>query len=128
MRGRACADQLERRLGGRMAVHIGTSGWSYAHWEGVLYPPATPARERLAHFVRHFHTAELNASFYHWPRAATFAGWRKRLPDGFQLSVKAPRALTHAKKLHAPEEWLQRIAAGWHELGEKRSVLLVQLG
>jgi uncharacterized protein YecE (DUF72 family) len=111
-----------------MAVHIGTSGWSYAHWEGVLYPPATPPRERLAHFVRHFHTAELNASFYHWPRAATFAGWRNRLPEGFRLSVKAPRALTHAKKLYAPEEWLQRIAAGWRELGEKRSVLLVQLG
>jgi uncharacterized protein YecE (DUF72 family) len=110
-----------------MVVHVGTSGWSYAHWEGVLYPPATPVRDRLGHFVRRFQTAELNASFYHWPRAATFADWRRRLPDGFQLSVKAPRGLTHARKLYAPEEWLQRIAAGWHELGDKRAVLLVQL-
>ena len=23
-----------------VGVHIGTSGWSYAHWDGVLYPPA----------------------------------------------------------------------------------------
>ena len=30
-----------------MAVHIGTSGWSYDHWEGVLYPPGTPPRDRL---------------------------------------------------------------------------------
>jgi uncharacterized protein YecE (DUF72 family) len=108
-------------------VHVGTSGWSYAHWDGVLYPPATPARNRLDHYVRRFHTVELNASFYRWPRTATFAGWRRRLPDGFQLSVKAPRVLTHAKKLSAPEEWLQRIASDWQELGDKRAVLLVQL-
>jgi hypothetical protein len=49
------------------------------------------------------------------------------LPDGFRLSVKAPRGLTHARKLYAPETWLQRIAADWHELGNKRVVLLVQL-
>ncbi len=111
-----------------MDVHVGTSGWSYAHWDGVLYPPGTPAGDRLGHYVRRFSTVELNASFYRWPRTETFAGWRRRLPDGFRLSVKAPRALTHAKKLYAPEEWLQRIAAGWQELGDKRAVLLVQLG
>jgi uncharacterized protein YecE (DUF72 family) len=49
------------------------------------------------------------------------------LPGGFGLSVKAPRGLTHARKLYAPEAWLGRIAEGWHELGEKRAVLLVQL-
>lgn len=29
--------------------------------------------------------------------------------------------------MYAPEAWLQRITAGWHELGDKRAVLLVQL-
>ena len=110
-----------------MAVHIGTSGWSYDHWDGVLYPPGTPARDRLAHYVRRFGTVELNASFYRWPRQATFAGWRRRLPPGFRLSVKAPRGLTHAKRLYAPEEWIGRLTACWHELGDKRAVLLVQL-
>ena len=110
-----------------MSVYVGTSGWSYPHWDGVLYPPGTAPRDRLAHFVNHFDTVELNASFYRWPPPATFAGWRQRLPEGFQLSVKAPRGLTHAKKLYDPEEWLQRIAAGLHELGGKRAILLVQL-
>jgi uncharacterized protein YecE (DUF72 family) len=110
-----------------MSIYVGTSGWSYPHWDAVLYPPGTPPQDRLAHFVRHFDTVELNASFYRWPRPATFAGWRQRLPEGFQLSVKAPRGLTQAKKHFAPEEWLQRIAAGWHELGDKRAILLVQL-
>jgi uncharacterized protein YecE (DUF72 family) len=49
------------------------------------------------------------------------------LPDGFRLLVKAPRGLTQARKLYAPEGWLQRIAAGWYELGDKRAVLMVQL-
>jgi uncharacterized protein YecE (DUF72 family) len=111
-----------------VAIHIGTSGWSYPHWEHVLYPPGTPPRERLGHYTGRFGTVELNASFYRWPRNSTFAGWRRRLPEGFQLSVKAPRGLTHAKRLYAPEVWVDRIAGCWHELGERRGVLLVQLG
>jgi uncharacterized protein YecE (DUF72 family) len=27
-----------------VTVRIGTSGWSYDHWDGVLYPPGIPAR------------------------------------------------------------------------------------
>jgi uncharacterized protein YecE (DUF72 family) len=78
--------------------------------------------------VQTFGTVELNASFYRWPRDASFASWRRRLPEGFLLSVKAPRGLTHAKRLYAPEVWVERIARCWHELGDRRAVLLVQLG
>jgi uncharacterized protein YecE (DUF72 family) len=111
-----------------VTIHIGTSGWSYAHWDAVLYQPGSPPAERLGFYTQAFQTVELNASFYRWPRPATFAGWRRRLPDDFQFSVKAPRGLTHAKKLYSPETWIERIAAGWHELGDRRGVLLVQLG
>src|SRR3712207_5349776 len=109
------------------AVHIGTSGWSYAHWENVLYPPGLRAAERLARYVQEFGTAELNASFYRWPRAQTFAGWRHRLPPGFLLSVKAPRGLTHAKRLSAPEVWVERLVSCWRLLADRRGVLLVKL-
>src|ERR671916_171327 len=105
-----------------MAIHIGTSGWSYDHWQDVLYPPGLAPRDRLAHYTGAFGTVELNASFYRWPQEASFRSWRRRLPDGFQFSVKAPRGLTHAKRLYAPEVWVQRIAASWHELGPRRAV------
>jgi uncharacterized protein YecE (DUF72 family) len=108
-------------------VHIGTSGWSYDHWDGVLYPHGTPPRDRLGIYVQHFTTVELNASYYRWPSNRTFAGWRRRLPPGFVMSVKASRGLTHAKRLYAPEEWVDRAAACWHELRERRGVFLVQL-
>jgi uncharacterized protein YecE (DUF72 family) len=110
-----------------VGIHIGTCGWSYPHWEHVLYPPGTPPAARLGLYAGRFATAELNASFYHWPRTDTFAAWRRRLPDGFQLSVKASRGLTHAKRLYAPEAWVDRIAGCWHELGDRRGVVLVQL-
>ena len=73
-----------------MTAWIGTSGWSYDHWDGVLYPTGTPPRDRLAHYVAEFRTVELNASFYRWPKTATFASWRRRLPDGFRLTSRRP--------------------------------------
>lgn len=110
-----------------MTVHVGTSGWSYDHWTDVLYPPGTRPADRLARYVQRFSTVELNASFYRWPPAATFASWRRRLPPGFALSVKAPRGLTHGRRLYQPEVWVQRLVGCWHELGDRRAVLLVQL-
>jgi len=108
-------------------ARIGTSGWSYDHWDGVLYPHGLPQRDRLARYVSRFDTVELNASFYRWPPPATFASWRRRLPAGFELTVKAPRGLTHARRLYAPEEWIGRMTAGLHELAGRRGPLLVQL-
>lgn len=110
-----------------MSIHIGTSGWSYQHWEHVLYPADTPPYHRLGYYLEQFRTVELNASFYRWPRDTAFRSWRRRLPPGFLMSVKAPRGLTHAKKLYGPERWLLTIQKSWHTLLEKRGVLLVQL-
>ena len=110
-----------------MGWHIGTSGWSYDHWEHVLYPPGTARWNRLGHYTAAFRTVELNASFYRWPRNTAFGSWRQRLPEGFLMSVKAPRGLTHAKRLYAPEAWAGRIADSWHELGARRGILLIQL-
>ena len=82
-----------------MPLHIGTSGWSYNHWEGVLYPLHTPVHARLRFYVARFPTVEINSTFYRWPKTATFQSWQKRLPSGFLMSVKAPRVLTHNKRL-----------------------------
>ncbi|MCW2685116.1 MAG: sensor histidine kinase [Mycobacterium sp.] len=110
-----------------MNIRIGTSGWSYDHWTGVLYPPKTPPAKRLALYVQEFDTVELNASFYRWPRDSTFTGWRERLPDGFTMSVKAHRGLTHFRRLRSPEPWVERFGRCWRALGDRAGMLLVQL-
>ena len=110
-----------------MSIHIGTSGWSYDHWHGVLYPPDTNRLNRLEHYIGQFATVELNSSFYRWPNISAFKSWQRRLPEGFLMSVKAPRHLSHRKLLYQPEKWIERIKSCWHLLGNKRGILLVQL-
>ncbi len=110
-----------------MTVRIGTSGWSYDHWAGVLYPPGLPPARRLAAYAEMFDTVELNASFYRWPKDSTFASWRDQLPDGFTMSVKAHRGLTHYRRLSAPGPWIERFEGCWRALGDRHGVLLVQL-
>lgn len=110
-----------------MTVRIGTSGWSYNHWTDVLYPPGLPAARRLHRYTEVFDTVELNASFYRWPKDSTFAGWRAQLPDGFTMSVKAHRGLTHYRRLTSPELWIERFTCCWQLLGDRHGMLLVQL-
>lgn len=106
---------------------VGTSGWSYDHWEGVLYPPGLPAARRRDVYAAEFDTVELNASFYRWPGEASWRAWGTKLPPGFRMVVKAPRGLTHARRLYAPEPWMPRFAAAYQLLGEHGGPLLVQL-
>jgi uncharacterized protein YecE (DUF72 family) len=74
-----------------MVVRIGTSGWSYDHWKGVLYPHQLPPRKELDCYIQHYQTVEVNSTYYRWPPNATFANWQQRLPQGFLMTVKAPR-------------------------------------
>ncbi len=110
-----------------MSICIGTSGWSYDHWHGVIYPHGIYPRERLGHYAQRFHTVELNSSYYHWPGDSSFRSWKRRLPEGFNLSIKAPGLLTHVQRLYGPERWLERIHKSLLLLGDRLGVLLVQL-
>jgi uncharacterized protein YecE (DUF72 family) len=110
-----------------MAIHIGTSGWSYDHWRGVLYPHEAPARERLSYHINNFRTVEPNSSYYRWPRDASFRRWQRYTPENFILTVKAPRSLTHAARLYGPERWVEYISLALETPSSKRGVLLVQL-
>lgn len=110
-----------------MALHIGTSGWSYDHWQDVVYPNGVKGKERLDYYLRLFDTVEVNSSFYHWPMDKVFESWRQRLPERFVMTVKAARNLTHFQKLYKPEYWVDRMERSANILREKMGVLLVQL-
>ncbi len=110
-----------------VSIHIGTSGWSYAHWEDVLYPRDASSLERLDAYARRFRTVEVNNTFYRWPKDEVFSTWRERLPEGFVVSVKASRGLTQFRKLNDPGAWLARMESGLSRLREKRGVTLYQL-
>jgi uncharacterized protein YecE (DUF72 family) len=109
-------------------ARIGTSGWVYDSWREVVYPTGLPDARRLEYYVENlFDTVELNASFYRWPKETSFQSWRRRLPPGFELTVKAPRYLTHAKRLFEPETAIARMKTSLDVLGDRLGVVLVQL-
>jgi hypothetical protein len=45
-----------------MVVRIGTSGWNYDHWEGVLYPHQLPPRKELDRYIQQYQTVEVIAT------------------------------------------------------------------
>ena len=63
-------------------LYLGTSGWSYADWEGTLYPVGTPPGIRLAEYVKHFATVEIDSTFYGTPKRSTVERWREERIGG----------------------------------------------
>jgi uncharacterized protein YecE (DUF72 family) len=110
-----------------MPVFVGTSGWQYRDWAGVLYPAGVPQRLWLEEYARHFATVESNAAFYRLPSPETFAAWRDRTPPGFVVAVKASRYLTHVKRLKEPREPVHRLMEHSAALGDRLGPVLLQL-
>jgi uncharacterized protein YecE (DUF72 family) len=79
-------------------IKIGTSGFAYNDWGGVVYPQGLPAAEQLGFYAREFSTVEINSTFYRMPEARTVAGWVRKTPPGFLFSIKAYRSLTHERE------------------------------
>jgi uncharacterized protein YecE (DUF72 family) len=110
-----------------MTVFVGTSGWQYKDWRGVLYPEGTPVRRWLEEYAARFATVESNNAFYRLPSRETFAGWRERTPGDFTVAVKASRFLTHVKRLKDPVEPVERLLAHAGGLGDRLGPVLLQL-
>jgi len=106
---------------------IGTSGWSYPHWKGPFYPADLPDSRLLDYYSRHFHSVEINNSFYHLPSEEAVTGWRKGTPADFVFAAKASRYLTHMKKLKDPQASLATFFGRMTRLGGKLGPVLYQL-
>jgi uncharacterized protein YecE (DUF72 family) len=109
-----------------VTVRIGTSGWIYDHWKGVVYPENLPKRAWLAFYATLFDTVEINASFYHLPKETAFTRWYTETPPSFLFAVKASRYITHVKKLRDVEEPLVQFFRRVELLREKCGPLLFQ--
>lgn len=108
-------------------VRIGVSGWRYAGWRGVYYPPKLAQRRELAYAASHFNSVELNGSFYSLQRPASFAQWNEETPDGFEFAVKGSRFITHMKKLRDVDTAVANFfAQGLLRLGPKLGPVLWQ--
>jgi len=109
------------------SIHIGTSGWHYAHWRGPFYPDDLAPRHWLEFYARRFDTVEINNSFYRLPSPGALRAWTRGTPHTFRFAIKASRYITHMKKLTDPVPSLKAFLAVVEGLGGKAGPALFQL-
>jgi uncharacterized protein YecE (DUF72 family) len=108
-------------------LFLGTSGWSYADWEGTLYPEGIPSGSRLAEYAKHYATVEIDSTFYGTARRSTVQKWREIVPEGFLFAAKFPQEVTHEKNLVDAEVETENFVRTMAELGDRLGPLLIQL-
>jgi uncharacterized protein YecE (DUF72 family) len=108
-------------------IRIGISGWTYAPWRGTFYPKGLHQKRELEYAARQFRSIEINGTFYGMQRPDAFAAWSESTPDDFVFAVKAPRFITHIRRLREAETPLANfIASGLLRLGPKLGPILWQ--
>lgn len=108
-------------------VYVGTSGYNYPEWRGTFYPEKLPAKAMFAFYAERFRTVEINATFYRMPTPRLAAGWLEQAPAGFRYALKAPRQITHIKRLKDSAGALAYFCESARVLGAHLGPLLFQL-
>ena len=109
------------------AIRLGCQGWTYPDWVGVFYPPYARQETLLPFYAQVFDTVELDSTFYGPPKATIARSWARHTPASFRFAAKAPRAVTHDKRLVDAGAEMAELARGLEPLGEKLGPVLVQL-
>jgi uncharacterized protein YecE (DUF72 family) len=82
-------------------VYVGTAGWSYEDWEGIVYPAPKPRGfHPLPWLAGYIDIVEINSTFYRPASAYLAASWLKKVeafPE-FLFAVKLHQVFTHARK------------------------------
>ncbi|MCX6565315.1 MAG: DUF72 domain-containing protein [Candidatus Aminicenantes bacterium] len=82
-------------------IYVGTAGWSYEDWRGIVYPEERGSHiHPLSFLARYIDCVEVNSTFYRTPPVPMVLGWLKAVaahPD-FQFAVKLHQAFTHERR------------------------------
>ena len=108
-------------------ILIGTSGYNYPEWKGSFYPPDLSAAKMLPYYAARFSTVEINYTFYRMPTAKLVSGWAAQVPADFRFTLKAPRRITHDRKLRDVADLVRAFCEAAAELGPRLGALLFQL-
>ncbi|MDQ3071484.1 MAG: DUF72 domain-containing protein [Acidobacteriota bacterium] len=80
-------------------VWIGTSGYNYPEWRGTFYPDKMKPADMLTFYGAAFDSVEINYTFYRMPSAKNIESWAGDTPEDFRFVLKAPKRITHDKRL-----------------------------
>jgi uncharacterized protein YecE (DUF72 family) len=88
-------------------IRVGTAGWSYEDWKGIVYPARAPSGfDPLAFLASLFDTNEINSTFYRIPTVRATRDWARRVAHNprFAFTAKLFRGFTHERTAGSPEE------------------------
>ena len=111
---------------GRLTLHVrvGCAGWNIPkQFASELASDGT----HLQRYSRKFLCTEINSSFHRAHRFQTWQRWAESVPENFQFSVKAPRAITHDGLLQPDRAKLNGFWQQVKVLGKKLGPVLFQL-
>lgn len=110
--------------------YVGTAGWSYEDWEGIVYPPLKGSGfhplEYLAQFID---IVEINSTFYRPASQVLAYSWLRRVQAyaGFLFTVKLFQVFTHQRKDFSQKE-VEEFKRGIEPLAVKQrlAAILIQ--
>lgn len=98
-------------------IRVGTAGWSYSDWDGLVYPTNRPQGfHEAAYLAQYFSTIEIGASFDRPLRPEVSRVWVRKLAryKNFEFTAKLYRGFTHDQNLDPAE--LRRFSQGLEPL------------
>ncbi|MHC4930698.1 MAG: DUF72 domain-containing protein [Planctomycetota bacterium] len=107
-------------------IRVGTAGFSYKDWEGIVYPEDKPAGfDPLAFLAGFFPCVEMNVTFYRVPSAKSVEKWVRTVEghEDFRFTFKLYRGLTHDSEDEALEPYLDALRP-CREAGRLGAILL----
>jgi uncharacterized protein YecE (DUF72 family) len=107
-------------------IHLGTSAFTAAGWEGTFYPVGMKPSDYLSFYATKFDTVEVDSTFYRCPSPSTVRGWCAKTPANFIFAVKVPQEVTHGKVLRDCDAELNAFLSAADLLGEKLGPLVFQ--
>lgn len=115
--GRSCLRRKGHGSPARSAVvriKVGCTSFTYEDWFGSFYAKDTPKDEVLRHYSKVFDLVEIDSTFYRIPSPDVVAKWVAQAPEGFTITTKISRRVTHDARLKDVGEttqfYLERMA------------------
>lgn len=76
-------------------LYVGTAGFSYPDWVGVLYPERMKSQDFLKFYAGKFNCVELDFTYYRQPVPRTMQAMAGKVPPDFRFTVKSYKTITH---------------------------------
>ncbi len=109
-------------------VYLGCAKWGREEWVGKIYPLKTKEKDFLQHYVQHYNSIELNATYYKVYGEGGIKKWvEKAAGKDFMFCPKMYQGVTHRGSLKGKEFITNEFFRGIVSFGEHLGPIFIQV-